>query len=132
DKLRRAHVALQHGAQFWATNTDGSFPVEHGFYPGAGSIVAAIATAAGRQPDLVFGKPSTGMAELALQILRLPRTSCLVVGDRMETDILFARNAGMSSALVLTGATKVTALCKYPYGPDYILDSIAHLAEVMG
>ena len=105
DKLRRAQAAIHGGALFWATNRDASLPVEGGLLPGAGSMVAAIATAAGRQPDRVLGKPSPDMATLALEILGLPKDACLVVGDRMETDILFARNAGIDSALVLTGAT---------------------------
>jgi 4-nitrophenyl phosphatase len=131
DKLKRAHIALQHGALFWATNMDHAFPVENGFYPGAGSIVAALATAADRPPDRVFGKPSTDMATIALELLHLPRESCLVVGDRMETDILFARNAGIDSALVLTGATAAVDVAKYAYSPDYTVNSIADLAQLI-
>jgi 4-nitrophenyl phosphatase len=131
DKLKRAHLAIQHGALFWATNMDSTFPVENGFHPGAGSIVAAIATAAGRPPDRIFGKPSTDMAALALEVLDLPRESCLVVGDRMETDILFAKNAGIDSALVLTGATTAADIANYAYSPDYVLDSIVDLARLV-
>lgn len=132
DKLKRAHMALQNGALFWATNMDATFPVEDGFLPGAGTIVAAIATAAGRQPDRVFGKPSPDMAVLALELLDLPRESCLVVGDRMETDILFAKNAGIKSALVLTGATAAADVSRYTYSPDYTLNSIVDLRHLMG
>lgn len=131
DKLKRAHLALQMGALFWATNMDAAFPVENGFHPGAGAIVAAVATAAGRQPDRVFGKPSPDMAILALDILGLPSETCLVVGDRMETDILFARNAGIQSVLVLTGATSNEDLPKYSYSPDFVLDSIANLRQLI-
>jgi 4-nitrophenyl phosphatase len=131
DKLKRAHIALQRGAPFWATNMDRTFPVENGFHPGAGSIVAALATAAGRQPDHIFGKPSTDMAALALAVLGLPRESCLVVGDRMETDILFATNADIDSALVLTGATTKADIANYPYAPNYILNSIAEIGQLI-
>ncbi|MBM3303322.1 MAG: HAD-IIA family hydrolase, partial [Deltaproteobacteria bacterium] len=82
DKMKRAFQALQNGALFWATNLDASFPVSHGFLPGAGSIVAAVATACGRPPDRVFGKPSPDMAHIAMRILGLPAHSCLMVGDR--------------------------------------------------
>ena len=132
EKLKRAHIAVQNGALLWATNLDATYPVEGGFHPGAGAIVAAVVTAAGRQPDRVFGKPFPDMALLALETLNLSATSCLVVGDRMETDILFARNAGMRSALVLTGATSRSDLAKYSYAPDHVLESIADIGELFG
>ncbi len=130
DKLKRAHIAIQHGAAFWATNLDATFPVPDGFLPGAGSVVASIAAAAGRPPDKVFGKPEPDMAFLAFEILGLPAEKCLVVGDRMETDVLFARNAGMDSALVLSGAASREDLANYDYAPDYVFDSIADIQEL--
>ena len=127
DKLRRAQRAILRGALFWATNLDASLPVEDGFLPGAGSIVAAVSTAAGRPPDKVFGKPSPDMASLALDRMGLRPESCVVVGDRMETDILFARNAKIDSALVLTGATSREDLSDFTYAPDHVLESISEL-----
>ncbi len=127
DKLRRAHSALQNGALFWATNTDASYPTSHGFQPGAGSIVASIATASGRSPDRVFGKPSPDMAELALEILELDAEFCLMVGDRIETDIVFAKNAGMDSALVLTGVSTTEDLARSSCKPEYVFDGISDI-----
>jgi HAD superfamily hydrolase (TIGR01450 family) len=131
DKLKRAHVALQHGALFWATNLDATYPVPNGFLPGAGSIAASVACAAGRPPDRVFGKPSPDMAFLAIEMLHLPANECLVVGDRMETDVLFARNAGMASALVLTGATSRADLQHFGYHPDHVIPSLADLPDLL-
>jgi 4-nitrophenyl phosphatase len=130
-KLTRAHIALQNGAQFWATNLDPTFPVVHGFRPGAGAIAAAVEAVAGRPPDRVFGKPSPDMAWIATERLGLAADACLVVGDRMETDILFARNAGMGSALVLTGATSRLDLARYDYQPDYVLESVANVGDLL-
>lgn len=130
DKLKRAQNAIHRGALFWATNQDASLPVEDGVLPGAGSIVAAVSVAAGKQPDRVFGKPSPDMALLALEMLGLEPTACLVVGDRMETDILLAKNAGMDSALVLTGATSSRDLINFPFTPDHVLESIADLPDL--
>ncbi len=130
DKLNRAQNAIHRGALFWATNQDASLPVEDGVLPGAGSIVAAVAVAAGKQPDRVFGKPSPDMAQFALEILGLEPESCLVVGDRMETDILLAKNVGMDSALVLTGATSTQDLLNFPFTPDHVLESIADLPDL--
>ena len=124
EKLSRAHLALQHGARFWATNLDATFPVAGGFRPGAGSIAAAVQAVAGRPPDRVFGKPFPDMAMLALEILDLDADACLVVGDRMDTDVRFALNAGMDCALVLTGATLRSQVEQFDFAPNYILESI--------
>ena len=70
------------------------------------------------------------MAELALERLEVEASECLVVGDRMDTDVEFARKAGMAAALVLTGATSLTDLPKYSFSPKYILDSIADLRKL--
>jgi HAD superfamily hydrolase (TIGR01450 family) len=132
EKLKRAHQAIQRGARFWATNLDATFPSAEGFLPGAGSVVASIITAAGRPPDRVFGKPSPDMAFLALEVLELPPEECLVVGDRMETDVVFAQNAGMDSALVLTGASTRDQLKDSPQLPRYVFDSIVDVASLFG
>ncbi len=131
DKLKAAHIALQRGALFWATNLDPAYPGEKLFYPGAGSIAAAVATAAGRQPDRVFGKPYPDMGLTALKRLGLQPEDCVVLGDRMETDILLAKNVGMYSVLALTGATSRAQLTNYNFAPDYIIDSIADLGVIM-
>jgi HAD superfamily hydrolase (TIGR01450 family) len=123
-KLAMAQEAIHKGALFWATNLDASLPTEEGFKPGSGSIVAAIATAAGREPDRVFGKPHNDLAALALQRLGTQANECLVVGDRLETDILFAKNAGFKSALVLTGASSRDDTKGLDFKPDYIIDDI--------
>jgi HAD superfamily hydrolase (TIGR01450 family) len=130
EKIKLAYQAVTRGALFWATNLDSTFPVPGGFQPGAGSVVAPVITAVGRPPDRVFGKPETDMADLALERLHLSRESCLVVGDRMDTDILFAKKAKIDSALVLTGATNLGNLEKYDYSPDYILETIADIERL--
>lgn len=130
DKMKRAHKAIQAGALFWATNLDVTFPDEENFSPGAGSVVAAIATAAGIQPQRVFGKPSPDMAEMALSRVAAARSECLVVGDRIDTDIMCAKNANMDCALVLTGATTRQMIEDGSIKPDYIMDDISGLLEL--
>lgn len=127
EKMKRAHRAIQNGALFWATNMDPTYPDADGFSPGAGSVVASISTASGRQPERIFGKPSTDMAAIAIERLGISEGECLVVGDRMDTDVRFAIGAGMASALVLTGATSLADLSKYPFAPNYVLESISSL-----
>ena len=102
DDLARAATAARHGARFVATNNDPTYPVEDGLLPGAGALVAAIATASGRQPE-VAGKPHRPLRDL---LRSRGITDAWVVGDRMDTDIaLAAAEPGWQSILVRTGVT---------------------------
>jgi len=104
EKLLRAQQAILKGAEFIATNPDSTYPTEEGLIPGAGSIVAAVERASGRKPTLI-GKPQPFMLELALRLSGARREECVVVGDRLDTDILAGNRAGMVTILVLTGVT---------------------------
>ncbi|KAF0992979.1 hypothetical protein HZS_321, partial [Henneguya salminicola] len=91
--------------EFIATNTDAGLPVSRGHcLPGAGSMIAAVKTASGRDP-VVMGKPSTRMFSLMTEILSLDPSKTCIVGDRIETDILFGHNCGLKTALVYSGIT---------------------------
>ena len=129
DKMRRAHKAIQAGAVFWATNLDVTFPDEENFSPGAGSLVASIATAVGHPPERVFGKPSPDMAEMAIKRLGVERSECLIVGDRIDTDMLCARNAGIDFALVLSGATTRQDLHRNHLEPEHVFEDISGLQD---
>jgi 4-nitrophenyl phosphatase len=103
--------AMQHlldpAVRFVATNTDATYPLEEGrLEPGAGSIVAAIAACSGRAPEVV-GKPNPFLIDLILSQAGVSPRDCLVVGDRLETDIEAGRRAGCDTHLVLTGVTSV-------------------------
>ncbi|MCZ6566951.1 MAG: HAD-IIA family hydrolase [Actinobacteria bacterium] len=102
DNIARASAAVRSGARFLATNTDPTLPTATGFLPGAGSLVAAIATAAGRVPE-VAGKPHQAMRDL---VKSRGIDEAWVIGDRMDTDVAMATaEPEWSSILVLTGAT---------------------------
>ena len=104
DKLRTAATAIRDGARFIATNADATLPTEHGLVPGAGSIVAAIATAAGQHPTII-GKPSARVLEQAMDRLGIGPAEAVMIGDRLDTDILAGDRAGMLTVLVLTGVS---------------------------
>lgn len=105
EMLRLATDSIQNGAQFIATNLDPTYPMEgRVLTPGAGSIVAAVATASGIAP-LVMGKPEPHMALDACIELGIEPIQAVVVGDRMDTDIACGINAGAATWLVLTGVT---------------------------
>jgi phosphoglycolate/pyridoxal phosphate phosphatase family enzyme len=123
DKLRHAARAIRSGAVFVATNTDPTLPDADGLWPGAGSIVAALRTATGVEP-LVAGKPHAPMLEVARDRLGGP---ALVVGDRVDTDVLGAQAAEWPSALVLTGATGLAELAAARAWPDFLLADLSML-----
>lgn len=100
--IAAAADAVRDGARFIATNLDPTFPIPNGFLPGAGAVVAAIATAGGRAPE-VAGKPEAAMRKLVREIMPGP---AWVVGDRLDSDIaMAAAESDWRSILVLTGAT---------------------------
>jgi glycerol 3-phosphatase-2 len=101
EELDRASQAIRAGARFVATNLDATYPIPGGLLPGAGAIVAAIATAAGATPE-VAGKPSRSMAAT---VCRRLGDHGVVVGDRPSTDGAFADTLGWPFALVLSGVT---------------------------
>lgn len=126
-KLQQAFDAIRGGARLIATNLDPYCPVPGGGLPDCGAIVAAIEKSTGHAVDEVVGKPSAIMARVILDRLGLAAPSVLVTGDRLETDLALAQAAGMASAIVLTGATDITALAAAPAQPDYVLRSLREL-----
>jgi len=100
-RLDEAALAIQAGATWYATNDDASRPTERGLVPGAGGSIAVIAGVVNARPT-IFGKPYRPM--LAEAIRRTAATRPIFVGDRIDTDIVGACNAGIDSLLVFTGA----------------------------
>ena len=126
--LAEATYAINAGAAWIATNTDKTIPQARGIAPGNGTLVAAVRTAVGHDP-LVAGKPEAPLFHTAAK--RLGANAPLVVGDRLDTDILGGNNAGMATALVLTGVdTGETALrASTAERPQFIIDTLAQLYE---
>lgn len=101
-RLSSAMAAIAGGARLIATNADSRYPTPAGFLPGAGSIVAALATASGVTPE-VIGKPEPAMFRSMLESTGIAATECVVVGDNPDADVAGAHRAGCASILVLTG-----------------------------
>jgi len=104
ETLAAAQASIMGGALFVATNSDATFPTPDGLLPGSGSIVAAVAAAAGAEP-VVMGKPGLALAEVLASVTGVPAAQTLFVGDRLSTDIAMGRAAGMVTLLVMTGVT---------------------------
>ncbi|MBE7199859.1 MAG: HAD-IIA family hydrolase [Parafilimonas terrae] len=119
--LKTATRAVLAGATLIGTNPDPRLPVDDGFDPGAGSVLAAVTTATGTEP-LIIGKPQPGMIELALGRLGTPRDSTVMIGDQVATDIVAGQRAGLKSILVTTGVPRDHAAA-----PDLVVDSLLDL-----
>ena len=126
-KLDIGYQALRRGARFFATNADRTCPVEGGDIPDAAAVIGALEGCSGRKVELVAGKPSTMIVNMVLEHLGLEASDCLMIGDRLETDILMGKTAGMSTALVLTGVTGRKDLARSSVLPDYTLESVADI-----
>jgi 4-nitrophenyl phosphatase len=122
ERLRIAHRAIIRGARLVATNDDATYPTPGGPIPGGGSIVAAVAYAAGVAP-VVAGKPNAPMADL---VRSLAGEAGTVVGDRPDTDGAFAVTLGYRFALVLSGVTGPEDLPVIPM-PDVVAPTLADL-----
>lgn len=118
--LAEAAVAVRAGATWVATNTDRTLPSGRGPLPGNGALVAALATALGRDPDEIVGKPAPELFATAARRADGGRT--VVVGDRLDTDIEGANRAGLDSLLVLTGVSDAAELLAAPVErrPTYV------------
>ena len=114
---------------FIVTNIDQTVPSPSGEMPGAGSIISSISVCANRKPDINIGKPSKEIFNLVISSYKADPKKVLVIGDRLETDILGANNANLDSALVLTGVTK-TYSDKNEIKPKYILKNLYEIFKI--
>ena len=128
-KLQVAFDAINNGARFFATNADRYCPVPGGGRPDAAAMIAAIEACTNTKVEAVVGKPSAYMAQAILRLAGAPPDRCIMIGDRLETDVLMGLNAGMAGALSLTGATSKDDLQNAAIKPTYIIDQLSDLLD---
>lgn len=126
ERITRAIRLIQGGARFIATNPDPSGPSEEGIVPATGAVAALIERAIGAVPYFI-GKPNPLMIRTALRRLGEHSENTIMIGDRMDTDILIGIESGLETVLVLTGVTTREMVSKFPYQPTRIVDSVADL-----
>jgi len=128
EKLKQAALRLHSDAAFICTNPDKTFPSTEGIIPGAGSLLAALETASGRQAT-VIGKPHAPMYQIALERLGTAPAETLMVGDRLDTDIDGALAMGMPTALLFSGVTTPEMLITSPIQPDVAYEDMPSLVR---
>ena len=126
ERITHAIRLVAAGARFIATNPDPSGPSESGLVPACGAMAALIETASGVSPFFV-GKPNPLMMRTALNYLDVHSEDTVMVGDRMETDMIAGVESGMETILVLTGVTHREDVPRYPYQPTRIVESVAQI-----
>ena len=130
DKLATATLNIRAGAAFYATNADTTLPTELGEVMGNGGVLAGLTAATGQTPT-VIGKPEPILYQQAFEILGTDQHNTIAIGDRLNTDILGAVNAGMRSLMVLTGVSSEADLADIDYAPDWILSDIRAITETL-
>ncbi|GAA5785408.1 acid sugar phosphatase [Chitiniphilus shinanonensis] len=126
ETLKKAVRLIDAGAKFIGTNPDMIDPVEGGNEPAAGTLLAAISAATGKKPYIV-GKPNALMMTLATRKLGVHPEDAVMVGDRMDTDIVGGMEAGMTTALVLSGVTTRDMIDNFPYKPSFVFDHVGQI-----
>ena len=119
------------GLPYIATHPDFNCPTETGFMPDIGAIMAFIEASTGRRPDLVVGKPNTGIVEAALRRTGLKVNDLAMVGDRLYTDIETGLRSGMLSILVMSGETTEAMLAESPSKPDLKFGKLSDMIDLL-
>ncbi|HLY29973.1 MAG TPA: HAD-IIA family hydrolase [Ktedonobacterales bacterium] len=125
-RLTQAVRLVLDGARFIATNPDVIGPNEGGLAPATGAVAALVAEATGVKPYFV-GKPNPLMMRSALRQLKAHSETSIMIGDRMDTDIVGGTEAGMATILVLSGVTSRDQVERFPYRPTAVVESVAHI-----
>jgi NagD protein len=130
EAITQAIRLVSAGARFIATNPDVTGPTPEGPLPATGSVAALITKATGVEPYFV-GKPNPMMFRSAMNRIHAHSESTMMVGDRMDTDVVAGIEAGLDTILVLTGSTRADQVNRFPFRPGRILDSIADAVDLI-
>jgi len=128
-KLNTALQAVREGARPIATNPDRTCPTEDGEIPDCAGMTAAVEAVTGHTVEVIVGKPSPIILEVALEQLGVEPRECVIVGDRLETDIVMGKRLGLATVLVLTGITPAGAARIADTAPDLVVPSIRELVN---
>ena len=119
------------GVPYIATHPDYNCPTETGFMPDIGATIAFVKASAGREPDLIVGKPNRIIADKAAERTGIPVSDMCMIGDRLYTDIALGETAGIPTVLVLSGETHADEVAMSPYQPSYIFQNLGKVAKYL-
>ena len=126
EAITRAIRLVRNGARFIATNPDQTGPSAEGPLPATGAVAALIEKATGRRPYYI-GKPNPLMMRTALNRIGAHSETSIMIGDRMDTDVLSGLEAGLQTVLVLSGISGRETAEQFPYRPTHVLESVNNL-----
>lgn len=130
--MRDALAAFDEQTAFLGTDPDRTFPMEGGtVVPGSGAIIGSVAAVVGEQPDAILGKPSDAARDAALDRLGVDADECLIVGDRLDTDLKMGASAGMTTVLVLSGVSERADIAGSEISPDFVIESLGEIGTVL-
>jgi len=130
-KLNIAFQAIKLGAHFVATNPDRTCPIEGGEIPDCAGMIAAIEAVTQKKVEVIVGKPSPLMIQAAMEIMGLRPKDCILIGDRLETDIKMGKESGIATGIVLTGVTDEETLKETSIPPDFVFQSITDVKNLL-
>ncbi len=119
------------GRPYWATHPDFNCPTETGFMPDIGATIAFVRACTGRDPDLIVGKPTRLIAEIAAEHAGVLLSDLCMIGDRLYTDIALGVSARIPSVLLLSGENRVEDLLGSPHRPDFVFPHLGALADYL-
>ena len=129
DTLTKATNLVMQGAKLIGANSDVSGPIENGIAPACRALIAPIEMATGKQAYFC-GKPNPLMMRTGLKMLNCHSAEAVMVGDRMDTDVISGMESGMSTVLVLSGVSTHETLKTYAYRPSVVLDGVGDIAAI--
>ena len=131
ERVEKAVQLVLNGAKLIGTNPDLTGPTEHGIAPATGALIAPIELATRRKAYFV-GKPNSLMMRRAVKHLNAMSRDTVIIGDRMDTDIVAGIEAEVDTVLVLSGVTAMQDLPHFPYRPRYVMRGLDELVEKLG
>jgi NagD protein len=126
EMMKKAVQLITKGSRFIGTNPDVIDPTEGGIEPACGAILASIEHATGKKPYII-GKPNALMMTIARKKLNARSSESVMIGDRMDTDIIAGLEAGMTTCLVLSGVTEKESVGQFSYRPNYIFNNVGEI-----
>jgi HAD superfamily hydrolase (TIGR01450 family) len=131
EKLKKACLMILKGVEYIATHPDNVCPTLEGNIPDTGSFLALIETATGQKPRLILGKPSQDMVNTVLARFSLSPEDAIIFGDRIYTDILMGRNSRITTALMLTGESRIEDIHKFGIESDFVFRDLNEVLQLM-